>query len=33
MYKNFFFYQSFRWDIQNKNNITIKLPNDLDDNA
>ena len=24
--KNFFFYPSFRWDIENKNNITIKLP-------
>ena len=23
---NFFFYPSFRWDIENKNNITIKLP-------
>ena len=24
--KNFFFYPSLRWDIQNDNNITIKLP-------
>ena len=24
--ENFFFYPSFRWDIENKNNITIKLP-------
>ena len=24
--RNFFFYPSFRWDIENKNNITIKLP-------
>ena len=24
--KNFFFYPSFRWDIENKDNITIKLP-------
>ena len=31
--KNFFFYQSIRWDIQNKNNITIKLPYENIDEA
>jgi len=31
--KSFFFYPSLRWDIQNNNNITIKLPNKDIDNA
>ena len=31
--KNFFFYPSQRWDIQNKNNIIIKLPNQNIDDA